>query len=84
MFAFWIEFPLDPSPESDLDKHKNWIKLRKIQLLSQRIIILATKDLFFNEGSKINTISLYLPKAKRFLKVYAYHISNYTFKIIFK
>lgn len=27
-------------------------------------------------------ISLYLPKAKRFLKLYAYYISNYTFLVL--
>lgn len=42
----------------------------------------ASKDLFFNQVSKIYMISLYLPKEKRFLKLYAYYISNYTFLVL--
>lgn len=93
MLALRNYFLLGPSPKSDLHKQllsdtqilQFFMRIRsnrKILLLSESIVILATKDLFFNEVSKIYIISLYLLKAKKFWRLYAYYISNYTFLVL--
>lgn len=56
--AVIIYLDINISSASELDQGK-------ILLLSQNILILTSKDLVFNEASKIYMISLHLLNAKR-------------------